>query len=421
MTASDPRSTCRSPDVTVLRDLSRRYADLAARPEQDARRRLWRDHNSLLPTRPPVLVGFGMWNLWCRELFADAVLKCTDPWYREYERTLRILLFHGSLDDDWIAEPWLTVPARRTLTTNALWGLEPTRTEAPHHGGAWKWKPPLRQWADLNRLTAPPHAIDEQGTRRDLQKLGDAIGDLLPLNVERGPVCQGFNADISTHLAQLRGLDRLMLDMFDSPRELHRLLAFMRDGILANQAAAETAGDCSLTSQKNQCMTYCRELPAPQPNRHGAGRKQLWTHAAAQEFALVSPAMHEEFMLQYQQPIIESWGLCAYGCCENLTEKIGMLRRLRNLRIIAVAPSADLARCAARIGSDYVISWRPNPTDMVCAGYDEKRIARIVRQALDSCRDGVMHIILKDVETVEGDLNRLPRWVRLVKDLGEGA
>ncbi len=41
-----------------------------------------------------------------------------------------------------------------------------------------------------------------------------------------------------------------------------------------------------------------------------------------------------------------------------------MLRQFPNLRNIVVTPRADVRRCAEQIGTDYVISWRPNPADM---------------------------------------------------------
>ena len=92
-----------------------------------------------------------------------------------------------------------------------------------------------------------------------------------------------------------------------------------------------------------------------------------------------------------------------------------MLRQLKNLRSIAVTPVADVRACAEQIGRDYVISWRPNPTDMVCAGWDEARVRRIIGDGAEACRHGFFHIHLKDVETVQGDPTRLARWVALVR------
>ena len=129
--------------------------------------------------------------------------------------------------------------------------------------------------------------------------------------------------------------------------------------------------------------------------------------------------MHDEFLLQYQLPILEKFGLIAYGCCENLTHKIALLRKIPNLRIIAAAPTADLRRCAEQIGTDYVISWRPNPSAMVCCGWDEARIRRILREGLEAAKGCHLIIHLKDIETLEGDLSRLARWTKLVRRLAD--
>ena len=193
-------------------------------------------------------------------------------------------------------------------------------------------------------------------------------------------------------------------------------MAFLRDGRLANDGQAEAAGDFGLTDQGNQSSVYALELPAPKANCYHQPRKNLWTHFAAQEMTLVSPKMHDEFILQYQLPIISQYGLCQYGCCEDLTNKIDMLRQIPNLRIIAVAPLANVRSCAEQIGKDYVISWRPNPTDMVCCGFDEGRIRRQISEGLAAMKGCHVQIHLKDIETVEGDYGRLARWTKIVRE-----
>ena len=144
-------------------------------------------------------------------------------------------------------------------------------------------------------------------------------------------------------------------------------------------------------------------------------------YCAAQEFTLISPEFHEEFLLQYQRPIFEPYGLLHYGCCEDLTHKIGILRSFKNLRSIAVTPVANVAACAEQIGPDYVVSWRPNPTDMVCAGWSEQRIRKIIGEGLQACRANgcCVHVHLKDIETVQGDTSRLARWTRIVRELAD--
>lgn len=409
------------PDIQVLRRLAAEYAEAAAKPIQEERRALWRAHLSLEPTPVPVLVTYGMWNLWCRETFGDHRLVCRDPFYREHERTLRLLLFHNTLGDDYILEPWLNLRAALVTPPGGLWGVPFSRVgeENVDSGGSWKFDPPLKTWADLNRLVKPWHEVDEAETAWRLERLQTAVGDLIEINLDRSPVYFSFDGDLSTHLAYLRGLEQMMVDMIESPQELKQLLAFMRDGVLAVHEQAEQAGDWNLANQKNQVMCYAEELEPPRPNANGQFRKNIWYHAAAQEFTGVSPRMHEEFLLQYQLPIMAQFGLVAYGCCENLTRKITMLRQIPNLRSIAVTPTADVARCAEQIGTDYVFSWRPNPARMVCNGFEPERVLAELRQGLEAAHGCRVHILLKDVETVEGELSRLPRWVEQARRAAE--
>ena len=164
-------------------------------------------------------------------------------------------------------------------------------------------------------------------------------------------------------------------------------------------------------------MPYADELPDPAANAGGARRRELWGFMAAQEFTAVSPEMHNEFLLRYQLPILREFGLVAYGCCEDLTRKIAMLRQIPNLRRIAVSPFADVEKCAEQIGTDYVLSYRPSPTDMVGYDFNPDRIRRILTRDLRACRNCHADITLKDVETVQGDPDRVRRWVQLAREV----
>ena len=400
-------------DVRILRDLAGQVADIAADPLQDERRELWRQHNSFIKTRPLILC---MWEAaWFEH--PEAPPRCQDPFYQEYETVLKRAIFKHSLQDDTIIEPWLTLRASVIGPPNGLWGVGHTYTSSGVAGGAWKHQPALQELSDIEKLAVPRHEIDEEATRQNVEKLQEAIGDLLTVDVDRSPLWSSWHADISTDLFYLRGLDQFMLDMSDNPGWLHELLSFMRDGILKAQEEAEAAGDFSLTNHNSQAMTYSRELPDPQPNTHGVKRNQLWAFFAAQEYALVGPRMHEEFLLQYQLPIMEKFGLTAYGCCEDLTHKIDMLRQVPNLRRISVTPVADPARCAEQIGTDYIISWRPNPAEMICCGFYPEKIKRIVREAMEGMKGCHVDLNLKDVQTVGGRPELLRDWVQIVRGI----
>ncbi len=398
-------------DREILRDLARRYRQAASNPDQTRRRSDWARHNSLKRTRTLIYV---------RAFAAVEMPACrcviADPFLQSQESHLRQALFWDTFADDSIFEPWLAIPAVHKC---AGWGVDIVRHYSDEPGGAFKGEYPLKRLEDVEKLRMPRHEIDEPASARRVEMMQEIMGDILPVFLDRGPAYQMWAGDLSTQLGFLRGIENVMLDMTDNPEWLHRLVAFLRDGVLKAQSEAEAAGDWGLSDHQNQAMPYAEELPAPAASAYGIQRSRLWGYQASQEMALVSPAQHEEFMLTYQKPILEQFGLSAYGCCEDLTRKIGMLRQIRNLRRIAVSPFANAPRCAEQIGDRYVVSYRPSPADMVGYGFDEKRIRDILRRDFSAFRANGCHadVTLKDVETVQGDTERVRKWVAITRSV----
>jgi len=403
-------------DVDILRDVARRYRDLAAQPVMDERRDLWRRHNSLERTRPLVLV---MWSglAWRREAPDEFRPRSTDEFCRAWEAHLLRLMFHDCIGDDWIIEPWVTIGAATITPPEGPYGVPYRHTPSTEEGGAWLFDPPIKELDDVKKLVRPRHEIDEAKTAESVGRLQDAVGDIIEVNLDRSPYYRHWHGDISYDLIQLRGIEQVMWDMVDNREWLHRLITFMRDGILEAQTKAEENGDWRLASHQNQAMAYAKELRDPCANSAAVKRKDLWYFIAAQEMAQVSPAMHEEFIYSYQRSIGEHFGLVAYGCCEDLTRKIDMLRALPNLRRIGVTPVADVAKCAEQIRDDYVFSWRPNPAEMICCGYDPDHVRKVIRDGMEASKGCHVDITLKDVETFMGRPYDLHDWVKVVREV----
>jgi hypothetical protein len=340
--------------------------------------------------------------------------QCEDPFARSYENFFRNRLFWDALNDDSIFETWVTVGAAYECSG---WGIGAKRINPGMKGGACKFDYPIKKLDDISKLREPWHEINEEKTAQNAQRIYDVIGDIITINIDRGPAYRMWSGDISTNLGHLRGIEHFMMDMYENPEWLHQMVSFMSDGILKTHDQAEAAGDWGLCAHQNQSMPYAEELEDPAPNHNGVKRSQLWGYMAAQEFAQVSPAMHDEFLLQYQIPILSKFGLSAYGCCEDLTNKIDMLRQIPNLRRIAVSPFSDMAKCVEQIGRDYIISYRPSPADMVSYGFDPDRIKRILKRDLEVSKGCHVDITLKDVETVQSDPDRVRKWVLITRQM----
>jgi hypothetical protein len=148
----------------------------------------------------------------------------------------------------------------------------------------------------------------------------------------------------------------------------------------------------------------------------------MWASAEAQELAGVSPAMHEEFVLQYERPLLAPFGLTGYGCCEDLTAKLDDVFRIPHIRRISISPFADVDACAARLGGDYIFSWKPNPS-MLVGRFDSEAVEAYIRHAIDAARANgcVLEMILKDTHTCEHHPERFDEWTRIARCLVEDA
>ncbi len=175
-----------SKDVRVLRDLAQQYAEVCADPIQDERRDLWRRHNSLIRTRPLI---YARWMAAWPE-FPESRLECEDPLFRHHEDYLRQELCAEAIGDDTVREPWTTQPATRITPPQGVWGLPYNCIPSPEPGGAWQYDPPIKRLADAQKMLAPHHMIDEESTARNVQRVQEAIGDIIEVNVDRGPVYQ---------------------------------------------------------------------------------------------------------------------------------------------------------------------------------------------------------------------------------------
>lgn len=407
-TSSEPLS-----ERERVRALAAEYAEYARSPSMEARRSAWAAHNALDFSRPLIYIRaipFGEFKDFNKSI------TCSDPFLRSMEAHFLRARYHAGVCDDYIEESYMAVRAAVKTSPGGIWGLPMRFGARPAPGGAAAYAPVIIEESDFGKLRVAPHEIDEAETERRRERLADLLDGIMNVYVDRqGALCSMWDNDISTAMAKLRGLEQIMWDAYDRPEWLHGLLSFMRDAILKNMDETAAAGDFSLLNHQNQAMPYLRGLKRP-----GGGRAEpsaLWGYMAAQEFTTFGPDMFARFMFDYQKPILERFAAVAYGCCEDLTRKIPVIKKLRNLRRVAVSPFADLARCAEQLGGDYILSWRPNPSDMVSRGVDEDYVRRYIRGGIEimkrcACK---FDVTLKDVETVSGDESAIIRWTQIVR------
>ena len=402
-------------EKSILRELARKVADIGHDPLQEKNRQIWRKHNSLQRVRPLVLVFPE--GSWC-ELLPDSILQCEDAEARQYEFLLRHFIYRWQhLRDDNVIEPRMRVHAVYKQTG---WGLEPKRKPSDAGRGAWAYDPVLKDYEDLPKLQKPTIERDEQATQAELDVAHDLFDGTMPVELFRKP---GFDTALLTALCNMCGLENLFAYLVEKPDLLHQAMTFMTDATLEMLDHAEEQGYLQPNNQDDYVgsggVGYTDELPAAGSPENGYTFRDCWGFADAQEFAPVSPQMHYDFLLAYQIRMLDRFGLNCYGCCESLSDKFDIVFKIPRLRRISISPWADVQKSADALGDRYIFSWKPNPAILAGEGFDPELVRSTIKEAVQTAKDCVVEIIMKDTHTVRGEPHRMHEWVRIAKEVAE--
>ena len=393
----------------ALRALAGQVAELAARPGEAEKRRLWLDHNALRTTRPVIFCDPE--NSWL-EIIPQESLVCQAELARSWEFALRKEIFWGEqMRDDRVIEGVFNLSH---VHLEPDWGAHERRVGGENRT-AYRWESPIQTEADLEKLHPPRLAIDFAGTRRLAELAAGLFGDLLPVRVKTQ---WWWTLGMTWTLANLRGLQQLMLDMTDRPAFLHQMMAVLRDGTLAMIAALESADLLYLNTAADYVGSggfgWTDELPAAGYVGH-VRPADMWGFAESQETVGVSPRMFGEFIFPYQLPILAKFGLNCYGCCEPVDKRWPYLSQIPHLRRVSVSPWSNRPKMAEYLGSQYVYSLKPAPSNLAMPFFDEDLIRRQLAQDVEAARGCCLEIIMKDNNTIQNDPRRVIRWVELAR------
>ena len=398
-----------SNDRSLVRDLARRVADAALSDEYELRRRRWRDVNELRkPDRAPV---------WCRpaggwkEILPPSALQCQDALCRGVERTLRQHLFKHDVGDDHIVDPWWDVSAVFDRDTQHVWGFRTGNLAGSTDLGGFHYDPPIKDPSDYEKITIPTFVYNPGKTDEAASRMSDLLGDILPVRLTCGP---RLHALFNTYLDQLRGMANMLEDLAFRPHVVHRVLAKMLEGVLRSLRAVEDTG--LLTPNHFGPMT-CSD-PIGESEDGKTHLHNLWISANSQEFQNVSPAMWEEFLLNYQIPVFQQFGRVQYGCCEDLSQKIEGMLRIPNLRTFVSSFWTDLDKVVEACGADYTIMWRQLSAH-VTVSTDMAAVRRHLRDGMRKMRGCYYQIVMREIETLGPNPRCLHDWARVAIEEAE--
>jgi hypothetical protein len=406
-------------DRDVLRRLGGEVAAIAALPVQQETISLWKALNGLRPKRPMVMIDQIPWHE--MDVDGELALQCEDDFCRRLETGLRQALYRWKhMRGDMVVEPEVTV---WKVIHNSWYGIHSAEQtavlDAKNDVMGHYYLDQVPTEADIERIRTPEVRLNEEATAQAEEK-AHAIFDGI-LKVRMQGMLPTFAAwDLIT---QWHGVENTLADLGERPEFMHRLVGRLVDAAMGMLDQAEAKGLLGCRQSWIHCTgAFADELPAAGFDAQRPRAKDLWTFGMAQIFGSVSPAMHQEFEVNYMKRWYARWGLVYYGCCEPLDDRLDVIRQLPNVRKISMSPWVNLRRGAEGIGKDYVFSRKPSPALLATDAWNPNAVEADLRETVRTCNEYgcPLELILKDISTVRYEPQRLWEWARIARDVVGG-
>lgn len=397
-------------DQKIVRELAREYMALVCTEKQQKMQARFRDTNDLKIVRPPLLLDEIPWGQ--MDIDGELICQCEEKLAREAETYFRRAVFymkHFKADNHY--QPFF--PVQRTVDSSGE-GLEKKAINVKQSDSTTRivsseFEDVLEDESALELLHAPTLTLRDDVDAERMAYFTDLLGDTIPVKL------YGFAYFYYTpwdKITFLRGVEPIMMDMYDRPEYLHKIMEKFTAIAHARLDFVEENLDVDVTCKSLHCT------PSAVSGLAESGLKATWCRSMAQSFGMVSPAMFKEFEVDYLHSIAERFAYTYYGCCEPLDDKIEVLKSIKNLRKIGCSPWANVEKCAEQIGGNYVLSRKPNPAN-VAIETDPEVIRREIEQTAKIClKYGCpCDIVLKDISTVSGRPQNLILWTEVASEV----
>ncbi|MEG0767417.1 MAG: hypothetical protein RR482_06845 [Clostridia bacterium] len=399
-------------DITILRELSARYAQIAALPTQTQRREAWCALHALTPERPMVLIDQVCWN----EMEVDDSLRqrVDDPYWGNVELGLRRALYQAAhMPVDRVMLPYVCLP-RPVRSTG--WGVETVMDtlsmDSTSDVRSQHYHDQMRSLEDIQRLHFPEITVDT-AYEAEIRAQADRILDgILPYRMTG----QCMHLGLWDTISFWRGVENCYMDLMDQPELLHALMEKLTQGTLYQ---IETMNRLGLFDVHTH-LCHCSHTFADEKEDAGIApiSQNAWAFGMAQLFSSVSPAVTEEFEIAYMRRIFPSFGAIYYGCCERLDDRLEWIGTLPRVRKISCSPWSRKERFAADMPANCIMSNKPSPAFLASPSFDGETVRRDLRETIDIARSHgrPLEFLLKDISTVRYEPQRLWRWAEIAME-----
>jgi hypothetical protein len=402
-------------DRHILRELAGAYRELSEKDENRERINRIKAMHSLEPVRPPVWIDEIPWHE--MDIDGQLVLHCESREGRDIEDYFRKILYRWKyIQADMVVEDAFYIRKAYTDSGMSISIVEKTLSgDNRNHIVSHHYQDQLDTEEKVEALKLPVITAQPDLDKERLEALRELFDGILPVKL-RGHEMFYCPWDVIT---QYRGVENCLLDMVDKPDLIHRTIKKFTEIAVSQYTQMADQGLLDFNIPGLHCTPpYTDDLPAKDYTGGKPRLKDVWFRGMAQIFVAASPAMQEEFDLQYMRPFMDQCGLSYYGCCEPLDKVIPYLKKTKNLRKIGVSPWADVRSSAEQIEGNYVLARKPSPAQ-AAGNFNADVVKRDISETVEICLENKCpyEFVLKDISTVNYKPHNLINWTKTVTEV----
>ncbi|MCE5331736.1 MAG: hypothetical protein LLF95_06315 [Bacteroidales bacterium] len=400
-------------EIEILQELAYQIKELANRPIEEEKKKLWTAHNDLQSVRP--LVFCDPENGW-NEIITQDQIKCNDPLLRVWEMSLRKEIFWGKeMKDDKVIEPIFYVPY---YYNDSEYGLKEIK-EQTCEGGSFHYLSPIVNYeTDFQKITNPEITVDYVKTTKIIELAHEIFDEILEVKL-RG--IWWWTLGMTWDFIKLRGLENFMMDLIVYPDWVHKMMNFLTESVHKKLDFLENNSLLSLNTGGTYVGSggfgWTNQLPKEISSTQKVKVSDMWGFCESQETVGVSPEMFGEFIFPYQKTILERFGLNCYGCCEPLDPRWDYIKQIPNLRRVSVSPWANVPLMAEYLENNFVMSLKPSPTPLANNYINENEIRMDLEKKLKVTKNCRVELIMKDNHTLGNNPLNATRWCAIAQEL----
>jgi hypothetical protein len=402
----------------ILRRFGQEIFDISQDPVNDERVALWTKLNDLRAERPMVWMNELPWHE--MDYDGELELKTTGAFARDLETRLRRVIYQWKhLPGDMVVSPYIVCEkVFHSTDFGIVEQVDTAHTDEKNEIYSRRFHAQIKDEADIEKIKMPVISYLKDATEFAFSAMTELFRDVIDVRLE-GQTHIWFTP--WDYLIRWWGVEEAMLDLYERPEMVCRAYERMVDAWCVELDQFVELNllslDCNNTRIGSGGYGYVSALPGANFDPGHVKPHNMWGCSNAQIFSCVSPEMHWEFALRHDMRWLSRFGLNYYGCCEQLHNKIGILRHIPNLRKISVSGWADVERSVSEIGRDYVLSRKPNPAVFAGDVYDEAAAKAEILEFQEKSDGLNVEYIMKDVSTVNYKPQRLWEWEKMIMSI----